>query len=202
MACNSRCVFAAACLPHAAFPLPALCPETANRSGPGGGSPQNSPSSPPLLQRDDPTSMGRRSLNICILPLLPSPAAGKSEPSWQGPPGQRVADRAVTAIIYLNAPPWDEARDGGMLRIHHHSDGSSPSPAAAAAAELNRSAAAVVGSSQGTGPASAASHTDVAPLQGRLVLFDSRRLAHQVLPSYRTRWALSAWIPALQAYEV
>lgn len=36
--------------------------------------------------------------------------------------------------------------------------------------------------------------TDVAPSAGRMVLFDSRRVVHEVLPSFKGRWALTAWI--------
>lgn len=94
------------------------------------------------------------------------PAAGSvSTASWQGPPGQRVADRAVTAILYLNSD-WDAEQHGGQLRLHH-ADGSI---------------------------------TDVEPQAGRLVLFDSRWLEHEVRPAWRRRWALSAWIPAREAY--
>ena len=35
---------------------------------------------------------------------------------------------------------------------------------------------------------------DVAPAAGRLVLFDCRRMAHEVLPSFSGRWAMTAWI--------
>ena len=40
----------------------------------------------------------------------PPPADSRLGPAWLGPPGQRVADRAVTAIIYLNASPpaWSQ----------------------------------------------------------------------------------------------
>ena len=37
--------------------------------------------------------------------------------------------------------------------------------------------------------------TDVAPSFGRVVLFDCRRMVHEVLPSYAEgRWAMTAWI--------
>ena len=35
---------------------------------------------------------------------------------------------------------------------------------------------------------------DVAPSIGRLVLFDCRRIVHEVRPSYAGRWAMTAWI--------
>jgi len=38
-------------------------------------------------------------------------------------------------------------------------------------------------------------HRDILPSAGRLVLFQSRLLWHEVLPAHEMRWALSAWIP-------
>uniref|UniRef100_A0A7S0IMP4 Fe2OG dioxygenase domain-containing protein n=1 Tax=Micromonas pusilla TaxID=38833 RepID=A0A7S0IMP4_MICPS len=35
---------------------------------------------------------------------------------------------------------------------------------------------------------------DVAPSAGRMVLFDCRRIVHEVLPSHASRWAMTAWI--------
>ena len=43
---------------------------------------------------------------------------------------------------------------------------------------------------EGTG----ASTVDVAPSAGRMVLFDCRRIVHEVLPSHSSRWAMTAWI--------
>lgn len=85
--------------------------------------------------------------------------------SWEGPPGSRVGDRAVTAILYLNSN-WRE-EDGGCLQIY---------------------------------PVGQPSF-EVQPEMGRLVIFDSRRMEHEVLPTRRQRFALSAWIPALEMFE-
>ena len=43
---------------------------------------------------------------------------------------------------------------------------------------------------EGTG----APTVDVAPSAGRMVLFDCRRIVHEVLPSHASRWAMTAWI--------
>ena len=88
----------------------------------------------------------------------------------QGPPGLRVCDREVTALLYLNASggAWEPERDGGLLRLWE------PGTNAAANAP----------------PA-----LELAPEPGRLVLFDSRTVEHEVAPAYRERWALSAWFP-------
>ena len=44
---------------------------------------------------------------------------------------------------------------------------------------------------EGTG---AKTTVDVAPSAGRMVLFDCRRIVHEVLPSHSSRWAMTAWI--------
>ena len=44
---------------------------------------------------------------------------------------------------------------------------------------------------EGTG---AKTTVDVAPSAGRMVLFDCRRIVHEVLPSHASRWAMTAWI--------
>ena len=94
----------------------------------------------------------------------------------QGPPGLRVCDREVTALLYLNAEggAWEPGRDGGTLRLW--------APGSDAA---------------GGG----APDLELAPEAGRLVLFDSRAVEHEVAPAFRERWALSAWYPAAAALE-
>jgi Rps23 Pro-64 3,4-dihydroxylase Tpa1-like proline 4-hydroxylase len=44
-------------------------------------------------------------------------------------------------------------------------------------------------------------YTDISPSAGRLVLFQSDLVAHEVLPAHRPRWALTAWIPQMQAFQ-
>ena len=70
--------------------------------------------------------------------------------------------RALTIILYANAPDWDGGRDGGALR-----------------AELCDGRA-----------------VEVAPAGGRIVVFDSRRVWHAVLPASRLRFALTLWVYA------
>ncbi len=42
---------------------------------------------------------------------------------------------------------------------------------------------------------------DLEPRAGRLVLFDSASVEHEVLPAHAPRWALSAWMPRLDAFS-
>ena len=81
-------------------------------------------------------------------------------------PMGRRNPRRLTCILYLNSG-WDAARDGGALRVYH------PKRAGEAAADER--------------------HVDVAPVAGRLVLFDSRRVEHEVRQAYAPRWALTLW---------
>jgi Rps23 Pro-64 3,4-dihydroxylase Tpa1-like proline 4-hydroxylase len=76
--------------------------------------------------------------------------------------------REVTAIIYGNVD-WDESQ-GGALRCHLGAD-----------------------EADGFGE-TATDVRDVAPHAGRLVLFKSRELLHEVLPSYGRRIAISLWL--------
>jgi hypothetical protein len=112
-----------------------------------------------------------RSTSNCLEFMTPSKSGGLAEgrcSACAGPPGQRVCDREVTAIVYLNEHWGSATEHGGYLRIHHpHEDGA---------------------------------YTDVAPHAGRLVLFQSRLVEHEVLPALRTRWAVSAWLPARAAF--
>ena len=75
----------------------------------------------------------------------------------------------MTAILYLNPEDWDAQTDGGQLRCF-----------------LDAEATDETGEQ--------ASHIDIEPKLGRLVLFWSRRMLHEVRPATRTRSALSLWI--------
>ena len=74
--------------------------------------------------------------------------------------------REVSLLLYLTdetETPWDPKKDGGFLRCY-------PRKSAISSKAI-----------------------DVAPHSGTLVLFSSRELEHEVLPTYRTRWALVGW---------
>ena len=83
-----------------------------------------------------------------------------------------MTEREYTIILYINEPDWghdDSEKDrGGYLRCYPNADASDD-----------------VGSS---GDA-----VDIAPRGGRLVIFDSKRILHEVLPSPRRRLALTCW---------
>ncbi|EOD39617.1 hypothetical protein EMIHUDRAFT_351499 [Emiliania huxleyi CCMP1516] len=115
------------------------------------------------------------------VPHLDNDAA---DPDHQrGPVGLRACDRVYTCILYLQSG-WSEA-DDGRLRLHRPRG----------RAERGEAAAAAVEEEEEEGWAFAGrDYVDVEPVGGRLVVFDSRRMLHEVRPSFAPRWALTAWI--------
>jgi hypothetical protein len=92
---------------------------------------------------------------------------------WLSQPEQR--HRFLTCVLYLTppapAPEWKCPTDGGGLRVYCGCD------------------------EDDDGGYSARCVVDVAPRSGRLVLFPSERLLHEVLPTRRSgRIALTAWL--------
>ena len=83
--------------------------------------------------------------------------------------GASTNSRVVTAIVYANGD-WDEGDDGGELLIY---------PDTARREELNAG--------------ELARAVEVAPLGGRLVVFDSY-LWHEVLPPRKPRYACTLWL--------
>lgn len=79
--------------------------------------------------------------------------------------------RVVTAILYLNPslPEWVDTRDGGNLRLF-------------------------LGAERGDNVGGTASSVvDVSPVGGRLVIFDSQAVLHEVLKTNRDRHAITVW---------
>lgn len=78
--------------------------------------------------------------------------------------------RCVTAILYLNDEEWDTSERGGALRMYMGAECDD---------EEGVTAEQVI---------------DVAPAGGTLVLFDSRVILHEVMPTFSQRLALTLWI--------
>ncbi|CAL1155357.1 unnamed protein product [Cladocopium goreaui] len=83
--------------------------------------------------------------------------------------------RKVTAIFYANKD-WTSS-DGGQLRLYKQR----PNPF-----QLEKGA---------TEPNEDEMEHDIDPVGGRLVLFRSRDIPHEVLPTGRKRFAVSLWLP-------
>lgn len=76
--------------------------------------------------------------------------------------------RSITSILYLNDVGWDGDRDGGQIRCYGDGDdGARGKPG-----EI---------------------FEDIVPRGGTLLIFDSRRIEHEVLPARRERLALTSW---------
>ena len=89
-----------------------------------------------------------------------------------GDHGGSASTRIVTAVLYLN-PEWRQEH-GGQLRVYL--------PAVSP----------VTGT---TPPGSTGFHWDVAPKGGRLLVFRSDRVEHEVLPSFGVpRYAVTMWM--------
>ena len=93
--------------------------------------------------------------------------------AWIMQPG--IHDRELTMVLYLNQSSWDsKTADGdncdGNLRCFMDTEDNDE-----------------------TG-ATAKSVVNIEPIGGRLVIFDSRRVLHAVLPTTQRRIALTSWI--------
>lgn len=100
--------------------------------------------------------------------------------------------RRLTAIVYLVPRDWDATpeADGGQLRWWIVDDESAPAPADAIAEEEGDSKPSLATVLPPAAPP--VEHT-LDPRAGRLVLFKSRTVMHEVLPTHRKRFALTLW---------
>jgi len=107
--------------------------------------------------------------------------------------GRRGNERCLTAIAYANLAPWDTVSDGGALRLFQRSsefdlDAFGGDAAAACAALCDSWATRRQDGDDGM------AFVDIAPLAGRIVVFDST-LCHEVRASTsRPRRAVSLWL--------
>jgi hypothetical protein len=83
--------------------------------------------------------------------------------------------RALTVILYLNDADW---KSGGSLRCFHTRRRNNNIEASGDNEDVDRTAA----------------FTDVVPKGGTMIIFDSSRLEHAVLPSTKDRFALTCWL--------
>ena len=94
----------------------------------------------------------------------------RRDPSPLG--GWWVNARAYTAILYLN-DGW-QPEHGGCLRLHVNDDDDDD--------DDDDDGGDGDGGSGGDGTSDGHHHVDVEPIAGRLVVFDSRDVPHEVLP--------------------
>jgi len=133
-----------------------------------------------------------RHLDTCLSSILEMGLLG-----WLRASDYRA--RSVTVILYLNDPDWqdkldashtsghekcDEGGSGGALRIYKPKRGDNEDEYGVYSASSDES-----------------EYIDVAPRGGTLVVFDSRRIEHQVLPTAKDRFALTCWIAGKQGHR-
>jgi hypothetical protein len=85
--------------------------------------------------------------------------------------------RVITAILYLNSPTWNS---GGELRLF----------------DYNNATAASTSIDNVSGSDADFNYSDILPTGGKLILFDSSKVEHQVLASHvggEDRYALTCW---------
>jgi hypothetical protein len=97
---------------------------------------------------------------------------------WVLQPG--IYDRKLTMILYLNQPTWDsKTADGencdGNLRCYMNTEPND---------YTGKTAKSVI---------------NIEPIGGRLVVFDSQRVLHSVLPTSQRRIALTSWIGGMHS---
>ena len=106
--------------------------------------------------------------------------------------GRRRNERALTAILYANPSDWSEQEDGGCLRIWKDSDEVDCNSSSNSVDDEDENPASLGERLRAEG----ASYVDIAPLQGRCVVFRST-LLHEVLPTKRRpRRAVTQWFYA------
>ena len=95
-------------------------------------------------------------------------------------------NRSVSILIYLNNNAWDVKRDGGALRAYLP-------PAVVSSNNYQPPALGLLGTARDGPSESKVRVVEIAPKGGTVVLFDSRTLEHEAMPTLRTRWALVGW---------
>ena len=122
------------------------------------------------------SASGRSILDIAELQLLLYPVGGHYRRHVDtGRSAKRAVRRSISLVLYLTEPGWDDATDGGQLRIFADGGIDAP-PDRGAASEPDETAT-----------------FEIAPAPGTLVLFDSLSVPHCVLPTQRPRLALAGW---------
>mmetsp|Transcript_23865 Transcript_23865/g.40692 ORF Transcript_23865/g.40692 Transcript_23865/m.40692 type:complete len:306 (+) Transcript_23865:100-1017(+) len=100
------------------------------------------------------------------------------------PEDEKTCRRKVSLLLYLNDETWDVKRDGGVLRAYLPRQ-QLLQQESKSVKKRKRNSDGLVEEGGGT--------QDITPKGGTLVLFDSASVEHEVLPTYRERWAVVGW---------
>ena len=98
------------------------------------------------------------------------------------PEDANTCKRKISLLLYLNEDGWDAEKDGGILRAYIPQQFTSEQKA----------------TDIGNGGAKKEEDNnvftqDIVPEGGKLVLFDSASVEHEVLPTCKERWAVVGW---------
>eukprot|EP00956_Cyclotella_meneghiniana_P009282 scaffold12757_cov67-Cyclotella_meneghiniana.AAC.6 len=94
------------------------------------------------------------------------------------PEDESTCRRKVSLLLYLNDETWDAKKDGGVLRVYL------PQKKQQMKIAKPKSNYDVRGECK---------QQDISPEGGTLVMFDSKSVEHEVLPTQKVRWAVVGW---------
>ena len=93
------------------------------------------------------------------------------------PEDANTCKRKISLVLYLNEDGWDAEKDGGILRAYIRQPMTNKRNSSTAKNNI------VISEST----------QDITPQGGKLVLFDSASVEHEVLPTCKERWAVVGW---------
>ena len=85
-------------------------------------------------------------------------------------------ERKLTIIIYLN-----DCNNGGNLRLYHYDDNNNNNHKEIEYQNNNKEEY-------------MNKFTDIQPIAGRMIVFESEKIEHEVLPTFENRYALTVWV--------
>ena len=106
------------------------------------------------------------------------------------PEDESTCRRKVSLLLYLNDETWDTRVDGGLLRAYLPQQQQQATPTAI----MKRKRSSICSDEHDKKEED--SIQDITPKGGTLVLFDSASVEHEVLQTYRERWAVVGWFLA------
>mmetsp|Transcript_1178 Transcript_1178/g.2931 ORF Transcript_1178/g.2931 Transcript_1178/m.2931 type:complete len:348 (+) Transcript_1178:110-1153(+) len=102
---------------------------------------------------------------------------------------ETTSRRKISLLLYLNDDTWDGKKDGGILRAYVRK----PTKKRKTSGIDN-----IVGAEE----RDIVGVQDIVPRGGKLVLFDSASVEHEVLPTMKERWAVVGWFLSEEKCEM
>lgn len=92
------------------------------------------------------------------------------------PEDESTCRRKISLLLYLNDERWDAKKDGGVLRVY-----------------LPQKKMQIATLTRNCNVRGECKKQDIIPKGGTLVMFDSKSVEHEVLPTQSERWAVVGW---------